>query len=67
MVVWALGRQQTQQKHMQMYAKHEHACTLYGRRLHPTEIMDLRNLHECPNKAFRGKGGGGVRLAVVNI
>ena len=44
MVVWALGRQQTQQKHMQMYAKHEHAYTLYGRRLHPTKIMDLRNL-----------------------
>ena len=58
MVVWALGRQQTQQKHMQMYAKHVHACTLYGRRLHPTEIMDLRNLQGCPNKAFRGKRGG---------
>ena len=44
MVVWALGRQQTQQKHLQMYAKHEHACTLYGRRLHHTKIMDLRSL-----------------------
>ena len=44
MVVWALGRQQTQQKQMQMYTKHEHACTLYVRRLHPTEIMNLRNL-----------------------
>ena len=44
MVVWALGRQQTRQKHMQMYAKHKHACTLYGRRLHPTKIMDLLNL-----------------------
>ena len=58
MVAWALGRQQTQQKHMQMYAKHEHACTLYGRRLHPTKIMDLRNL-----QVFKqGFQGGGVRL-----
>ena len=30
MVAWALGTQQTRQKHMQMYATHEHACTLYG-------------------------------------
>ena len=57
MVAWALGRQQTQQKHMQMYAKHEHACTLYGRRLHPTEIMDLRNLQGVQTRLF----GGGKR------
>ena len=54
MVVWALGMQQTQQKHMQMYAKHEHACTLYGRRLRPTEIMDLRNLQGVETRLFRG-------------
>ena len=54
MFVRALGRQQTQQKHMQMYAKHEHACTLYGRRLHPTEIMDLRNLQGVQTRLFGG-------------
>ena len=31
-------------------AKHEHACTLYGRRLHPTKIMDLRSLQAVPIK-----------------
>ena len=53
MVVWALGRQQTQQQHMQMYAKLEHACTLYRRRLHPTKVMDLRNLQGVQSRLCR--------------
>ena len=56
MVVWALGRQQMQQKHMQMYAKHEHACTLYGRHLHLTEIMGLRNLQGVQARLLEGVG-----------
>ena len=57
MLVWALGKQQTLQKHMQMYAKHVHECALYGRHLHATKILDLRNLQAVQTRLF---GAGNI-------
>ena len=49
-------------------AKHEQACTLYGQRLHPTKIMDLRNLQGVQTMLFRGGAGGmACGWAVMNI
>ena len=54
---WRPRRQQTQQKHMQMCAKHALACTLYGQRLIHMGIMVSWQAH--PAAASPGQGGVG--------